>query len=364
MIDTKKGLVYWLLYVLVLAAVLGLAACGELEFGVETKASSGRPEVTVVTTTIAEIPEGMVLVTVTPTALPTIANTPAETAVPALTDTPSATATKLPLPAPTQAPATPRPPQPTATSTTAWAEILNGLTLSTGAVSPGNSATVNYNTIATSVLLCMAPPLSDQWQCQDAPLAGPYTFSVDPTTRTNLNLELRAFLDDSSAYSSEVLMVLCPEDRWFFAGPPTTCPAASPIETAAAFQRFENGAMVWLEDGQYWNEGEVIFILHDDASQSLDAFPESGIPDGPMPDDEYSPPDGRYVPESGFGRIWRGNSWVRQRLGWALAPEIGYLTPIQQEITNQGLFIYFQDDQDQLIVLSASSGRWAVRSQP
>lgn len=364
-----------ILAVLTFIAALLLTACGELEFGVETKVSSGRPDVTVVTTTVAQIPEGMVLVTVTPSAQATgmgevtmaataVATQPAEageTAVP--TQLPTATST-TPPPASTRPLATPVPPQPSATPTAAWAEIPNGLIMNPDAVSPGDTVTVNYSANATSALLCAAPPLSDQWQCQSAPLAGPFDFSVDPTTRTNLNLELRAFLDGSTAYSSAVLLVLCPEDRWFFAGPPTTCPDGPPVETAAAIQRFEHGLMVWLEDGQWWVEGETIFILYDDEYQSLDSFPQEGMPTGPMPDDEYSPPDGRFVPESGFGLIWRDNSWVRQRLGWALAPEVGFNTTVQREITNQGMFIYFLDDQDQLIVLSGSSGRWAVRSQP
>lgn len=364
-----------ILAVLTFIAALLLTACGELEFGVETKVSSGRPDVTVVTTTVAQIPEGMVLVTVTPLAQATgmgevtmaatgVATQPSEageTAVP--TQLPTATSTNPP-PASTRPLATPVPPQPSATPTAAWAEIPNGLIMNPDAVSPGDTVTVNYSANATSALLCAAPPLSDQWQCQSAPLAGPFDFSVDPTTRTNLNLELRAFLDSSTAYSSAVLLVLCPEDRWFFAGPPTTCPDGPPMEAAAAIQRFEHGLMVWLEDGQWWVEGETIFILYDDEYQSLESIPQEGMPTGPMPDDEYSPPDGRFVPESGFGLIWRDNSWVRQRLGWALAPEVGFNTTVQREITNQGMFIYFLDDQDQLIVLSGSSGRWAERSQP
>jgi hypothetical protein len=363
------------LFLLCLIAALLLTACGELEFGVETKVSSGRPEVTVVTTTVAQIPEGMVLVTVTPSSQATamdeatvtgtaVATQPSEAVETAVsTQLPTANSTNPP-PASTRPLATPVPPQSSATPTVAWAEIPNGLIISPDAVSPGDTVTVNYSTNAASALLCAAPPMSDQWQCQSAPLAGPFDFAIDPTTRTNLNLELRAFLDGSTAYSSAVLLVFCPEDRWFFTGPPTTCPDGPPMETAAAIQRFEHGLMVWLEDGQWWVEGETIFILYDDEYQSLESIPEEGMPTGPMPDDEYSPSDGRFVPESGFGLIWRDNSWMRQRLGWALAPEVGFNTTVQREITNQGMFIYFWDDQDQLIVLSGSSAHWAERSTP
>ena len=90
--SNMKWLRHYLVGILLLSS-LWLTGCGELEFGVETGASSGTPMTMVVPTTVAEIPENMVLVTVTPseqaTDLDTMTATP--TAVPTETVTPTAT---------------------------------------------------------------------------------------------------------------------------------------------------------------------------------------------------------------------------------------------------------------------------------
>jgi hypothetical protein len=83
-----------------------------------------------------------------------------------------------------------------------------------------------------------------------------------------------------------------------------------------------------------------------------------------MPDIEYNPPEGLFVPESGFGLLWRENSWIRQRLGWALAPEAGFSTTAQREFVQDGAYLYLLDFDDQLMVLNFYNGTWAERSQP
>ncbi len=359
------------LLTLFLFSTLWLTACGELEFGVETKVSSGRPEVTVVTTAVAEIPEGMVLVTVTPsaqaTALAEVTATP--TAVASQTPTPTATntptPTKEPTPTPIQLPATRAPVLPSPTPTPNWAEILIYPTVSS-IVWPGESVTVEYEVRSNSAALCLAPVFTQDWTCHSAPTSGPYTLNIDSTTKTNLLLELRAFAADSEAVSSATIMLYCNEDEWFFSGPPATCPAGAPLETAAAYQRFEHGIMFWLEKGLWWEPGEMIYVLYDSPGQTFEAYPEYALPpsDAPMPEIEYDPPEGLFVPESGFGLLWRENSWIRQRLGWALIPETGFNTTAQREFTQDGAYLYLLDFEDQLIVLNFYKGTWAERSQP
>ena len=41
------------------------------------------------------------------------------------------------------------------------------------------------------------------------------------------------------------------------------------------------------------------------------------------------PPAGLYQPVRGFGLVWREETGVRDRLGWALGEEAGYPTAIQ-----------------------------------
>jgi hypothetical protein len=42
------------------------------------------------------------------------------------------------------------------------------------------------------------------------------------------------------------------------------------------------------------------------------------------------PPPGLYQPIRGFGKLWRTHPEVRDRLGWATAPEQGFYTQWQQ----------------------------------
>lgn len=358
-----------ILAVLTFIAALLLTACGELEFGVETKVSSGRPDVTVVTTTVAQIPEGMVLVTVTPTAqaIPTDTPTGSPTAVATETPTPTATATQAAAVVATavQPPPTRQPVWPTATPTPDWAEVVVYPTVSS-IIWPGESVTIDYEVHANSAALCLAPPFTQDWTCYSAPTTGPFTLDIPATTKTNLQFELRAFSDYNQTVAAGAVLLYCDKDAWFFSGPPVTCPAGQPVQTAAAYQQFEHGTMFWLDDGQWWDPGSAIYVLYNEQNQVFDPFPEYSLPDAdaPTPNTEYEPPEGLYVPESGFGLLWREYSWVRQRLGWALAPEVGYTATIQREFVQDGSNLYLLDADNQLLVLNLFNGTWAERSQP
>ena len=348
--------------VLLLLTALWLVACGELEFGVETKVSGGRPEVTVVTTTVAEIPEGMVLVTVTPSAQASAANqvtaTPTAVATQPLTPTLTATPTMIPTATPTalRAAATSPPLLPTPTLSQ---PIVTSYTNIVDWISPGDSLTLQYEATAESALLCLAPPMSDQWDCRSAPTSGPFTFTVAPTYRTNLQLQIRLYAAGYESLIVDFLTLLCPESAWFFAGPPTTCPAGPPVTTHAAYQPFEHGWMLWLESS------DMMYAFFDTPGQTFAQFYPSQIPESSIvPNNEYDPPDGRYVPTSGFGRLWRSNSWVRDSLGWALQPESGFETTMQNDIQQDASYLYVLNPDDELIVMNNYNSSWAVRSQP
>lgn len=367
MFYTSEKSVHKTLFALFLLGALWLTACGELEFGVETKVSSGSPAVTVVVTTVAEIPENMVLVTVTPTAQPETATatpTAVATQPSASTATPTpiqaATATAVP-PSPTRAPAI----VPSFTATPTWAEILVYPTTS-GIVWPGETVTIEYEARSDSATICLAPVFTQAWDCRPVPQTGPYALTIDAAAKTNLLLELHAYTGETEAIGTTTIMLYCPESAWFFGGPPTTCPAGPSVETAAAVQRFEHGLMLWLENGHWWEAGEVIYVLYELPSQAFEPFPEYAVPNSnaPMPTNEYDPPEGLFVPESGFGLLWRENSWIRQRLGWALAPEAGFIATAQREFTPDGAYLYLLDDEGKLIVLNFFNGTWAERSQP
>lgn len=94
-----------------------------------------------------------------------------------------------------------------------------------------------------------------------------------------------------------------------------------PRQTAAAFQPFEGGVMIWRGDTR------TIYVLYDDGS--WDAFEDTWTPDQPERDPNIQAPAGREQPVRGFGKVWRERPGVRERLGWALRSEEAYSSPVQ-----------------------------------
>ena len=362
MFYTKEKFIPKLLLALFLIGALWLTACGELEFGVETKVSSGRPEVTVVITTVAQVPENMVLVTVTavdrmtltPTAVLIQAPIATETAEPTITA--SSTAITVPTPTPQLFSPTPLPSLPTTTPSPLYPQISD-FTPVTNSIQPGSSITLNWEGVGESALLCLRLPFTEQQECRSVPVSGPYNLTINPTYRTNLQLELHVYADGYESLLQDFLTLLCEDKDWFFKDPPVTCPGTPPAQTQAAIQQFEHGWMLWL------SQDETIYVFFDSSNRSFAKFSPFQLPseDVPLPNNEYDPPDGRYVPISGFGRLWRSNSWVRDSLGWALETESAFETTIQWEYQREASYLYLLNDNDELIVLNNYGNTWAVR---
>ena len=55
----------------------------------------------------------------------------------------------------------------------------------------------------------------------------------------------------------------------------------------------------------------------------------SGDPSQPSNDPSLAVPNGRYQPVDSIGRVWRENSDVRNRLGWAYEPQSKFLGRMQ-----------------------------------
>jgi len=84
----------------------------------------------------------------------------------------------------------------------------------------------------------------------------------------------------------------------------------------AAYQSFEHGALIWRGDSL------AILALFDDGSWK--AFPDTWAEGEPEFDLDISAPDGLQQPMRGFGKVWRTEEEVQERLGWALDKEQGY----------------------------------------
>lgn len=88
---------------------------------------------------------------------------------------------------------------------------------------------------------------------------------------------------------------------------------AQPDSSTAADQPFEQGRMIWV------GSQDSIYVIYNDGSWAryADNF-EEGMAER---DPAIFPPGGKLQPERGFGKLWREQPEVRERIGWALAPE-------------------------------------------
>ena len=161
----------------------------------------------------------------------------------------------------------------------------------------------------------------------------------------------------------------CPDHYpWFFDNRADEC-ASYALNTWAVLQPFERGLMVWFQ------EGGPTYVLMDDGSpfkpyQLVSDPSASGLPG---PDPNLVPPAGLYQPELGFAKFWRGlapgSEWVRERLGWALAPEAAYsafwqcntaapFSPAASATDNDAARCYFSGPRDEIIVLARGSAQY------
>jgi len=94
-----------------------------------------------------------------------------------------------------------------------------------------------------------------------------------------------------------------------------------PHETSAALQPFQFGTMVWRSDTRQ------IYVLYGDGSCAI--FDDTWTEGQPEWDASISAPEGLIQPKRGFGKVWREQEGVRDRLGWALVEEQGHTVIVQ-----------------------------------
>lgn len=161
---------------------------------------------------------------------------------------------------------------------------------------------------------------------------GRLTVTIDPEAE----LVRARFLLQGEANGSvvedtlEVLMTGC-NLGWFFQQAPQGCPTDVPSPTSQAEQRFEGGLMIWLGTTQ-----EIYVLYADGSDPTWQVFPDNYTDNQPASDESLVPPPDRLQPVRGFGLVWRENTELQDRLGWAVEAEVGYDGIIQtspQEVT-------------------------------
>lgn len=339
-----KYTLYWLLFLCLL-----LAACGKLEAGIEnptaTPVLAQTIDAAVETAVSAALPTAIVQITATPvgteTAVPTLPATPTATPPPASTSTltPTPTATRRPI-QPTQ------PPNP---------QILS-FTASPLEPPPGGSLFLSWQAVGETASLCVVTSWQVTFSCTTVPLQDAITFPLDATLRTPFTLELRVQGNGQEVTTVNYISIICHASEWFFDVPPVTCPSDTPTTTNAAFEQFERGFMLWLEDS------DTIYVFFESPNHPVMMFYEPlyfVTPAAPVTDE---PPDGFYAPTSGFGHIWRGevlgSENVRDWLGWATEPEHNFTATHQQVNYDYNTLFYLSLPNGRILQVDLTYGNW------
>jgi hypothetical protein len=201
-------------------------------------------------------------------------------------------------------------------------------------VDPGGTVVLEWETIgATKATISHQSPddhvAKASWAVD---VTGDYAYEIDPDERNYISLHL--YVEDEGgrfASASITIKLRCP-DPWFFSPAPSGCPTV-PILSTAVEQHFEHGTMIWVRENwvEWASEGSWVFVLYDDDQYGPKwaVYPDEWNEGEPDRDPTLTPPPGLDQPTRGFGLVWRQNSEVRNRLGWAVDQETGFSTVIQ-----------------------------------
>lgn len=191
---------------------------------------------------------------------------------------------------------------------------------------PGETITLSWETRhATTVTLyhLFGGVLGEFWNVE---ASGQITYAISSSSRNSESFALYADNDDFPYESASLTVPLTCPFTWFFAPAPDVCPQEAALLSASAEQAFEDGIMIWVE------AEDRIYVLFDDTiyTDGWNAYEDTWEEGDPVDDPSLDPPPGLYQPQRGFGLVWREQPMVRDRLGWALAPEVGGDTAVQR----------------------------------
>lgn len=230
----------------------------------------------------------------------------------------------VPAPTPTASPTAT--PTPTPSPTPGNAPVILYFRANVAQANPGDTIQLEWDTKnadTVTIYRLIGGQLSNFWQHGPR---GSMNYAIDPSERNSISFALYATRQTASSTASATLEIplTCP-NPWFFAPAPAECAAQNAIISAGAEQRFERGVMIWVQGL------DRIFVLYDgpDANGEWNSFTDEWNEGDPIDDPGIVPPSGFYQPGRGFGLVWRTQPDVRNRLGWAIAPEAALTTAYQ-----------------------------------
>jgi hypothetical protein len=298
---------------------------------------------------------------------PTASATPLSLSATATRTTPTPLPpTRTPFP-PTWTPlpptATPVPPTPTHTPPAVAIQVFTASPLE---ILPGESVTLTWQATgewATLYRLDEAGRLTEP--SYPVSLSGSMVITTHTTARNQAGFILYAGAGDVVEQAMISVALTCP-DVWFFADGPDSCPL--PVSSSAmAVEHFERGIMLWLEAaGEQRPYNEIVILYADEAFsprwQMLVDYWVEGVP-------EEAPaivaPEGLYEPVRGFGKVWRENSSVRDRLGWATEEEYLIGTgSFQCTAVSKYSTCYVTGPDGAIVVLEPEGSAWSVWGRP
>jgi hypothetical protein len=103
---------------------------------------------------------------------------------------------------------------------------------------------------------------------------------------------------------------------------PDVRPTATLGQIQVAEEVFEHGRIFWIQPRkQMW-------VMYDNGQGSGEwqVFDDTYVDGEPASDPSIVPPEGKYQPLRGFGKLWREHQEIKDKLGFGLTPEFGYVS--------------------------------------
>lgn len=166
---------------------------------------------------------------------------------------------------------------------------------------------------------------------QEGPPDGETDFEVMMTYYDEPDVTLTAYGEGSAQVSTTVNLPWSCEYTYFFAGSvaevPRICPSDRWQTRQGAQQPFLGGTMIWIPD----IEGrDQIFTIYND--QTWNVYEDTWTEGQPESDPGIVPPSDLYQPIRGFGKVWRENPEVQNKLDWATAGEKAVVVTYQRQM--------------------------------
>jgi hypothetical protein len=305
-----------------------------------------------VTPTVTQTPAVVVEVTHFPTNATTTVAAPSATST--LTAAPVVRATSTGVHVIT--PAAP-PPATSAISTVVPGTFIEYFRSEPTEINPGERFTLSWKVKAGDVTLWRIERTGQFGTWEDVALEGSKSIETSTTERNFVQYLLYVQSGDQSESQTLTVKLRCP-DTWFMDNPPTDCPAASAAVTQGVYQSFVGGFMLWVASNDF------IYVFYTDAnSPRWSAFPDTWQSGMVEQDDSLIAPSGLFQPVRGFGKVWREQTGVRDRLGWATAAELAFQTAFQCNSQVKYGTCYIQSPIG-VIVLQPEASGWVVWAGP